>query len=309
MPSPMMPTTASTLLIIATLLQIATLAYAVLRLRSGQTTGARAAWLALSSMALLLLIRGGAIASGVAAALPGGLGVGVAAETVALILSSKLLLGLGLLDREARRAAQAAAQQRAFLRDVLRAVTGGKLAFASAPGEMPAPPLDVAPLALVPSSLGTLRRNLAEAADACGLTETRRCDLVLAAGEAAMNAVVHGGGGSAKIVVDRFEGTVRVWVEDRGAGIDLSRLPRAALEPGYSSAGTLGQGFPMILQAADRVSLSTGAAGTTVVIEVRREDVAEDSTPAAAVPTEAGPVVTGTFGRWTNAAVGLREAV
>jgi len=39
---------------------------------------------------------------------------------------------------------------------------------------------------------------------------------------------------------------------------------------GYSSAGTLGHGFKMILTFGDRIYVLTGSSGTTVVIEQYR---------------------------------------
>jgi anti-sigma regulatory factor (Ser/Thr protein kinase) len=86
-----------------------------------------------------------------------------------------------------------------------------------------------------------------------------------------MNAVVHGGGGTATLFGDVEAGRVQVWVEDAGKGIDLGLLPRATLERGFSSAGTLGQGFWMMIQTCDRLFLLTGPQGTTLVLEQGRE--------------------------------------
>jgi hypothetical protein len=48
-------------------------------------------------------------------------------------------------------------------------------------------------------------------------------------------------------------------------------LHRATLERGFTTAGTMGHGFWLMLKTVDRVWLLTGAAGTTVVIEQDRE--------------------------------------
>jgi len=85
-----------------------------------------------------------------------------------------------------------------------------------------------------------------------------------------MNAVQHGGGGTAILFGDTEGGRVQVWIEDQGEGIDLGLLPRATLERGFSSAGTLGQGFWMMIQTCDRIYLLTGTAGTTIVLEQER---------------------------------------
>lgn len=84
-----------------------------------------------------------------------------------------------------------------------------------------------------------------------------------------MNAVVHGGGGKAKVCASN-DGVLQVWISDRGPGISLEKIPRATLERGFSTSGTLGHGFWLILNTTDRVFLHTGDSGTTVVIEQYR---------------------------------------
>ena len=88
-----------------------------------------------------------------------------------------------------------------------------------------------------------------------------------------MNAVVHAGGGVGRVYVDRSRGVVQVWVRDEGKGIAFERLHRATLEKGYTTAGTLGHGFPLLIRCADRVWLFTSPSGTAVVVEM-------DLTPA-----------------------------
>jgi hypothetical protein len=52
----------------------------------------------------------------------------------------------------------------------------------------------------------------------------------------------------------------------------MSRLPRATLERGFTTApGNFGHGFWFMLQTVDRVWLLTGPAGTTVVLEQNKE--------------------------------------
>ncbi len=84
-----------------------------------------------------------------------------------------------------------------------------------------------------------------------------------------MNAVVHSAKGVGHVFTHE-RGTVQVWVEDEGKGIAVGDLPNATLRRGYSTAGTMGHGFKMILSAVDRVHLLTGGTGTTVVIEQDR---------------------------------------
>ena len=84
-----------------------------------------------------------------------------------------------------------------------------------------------------------------------------------------MNAVVHGRGGTGEIC-SNAQGTVQVWVTDTGQGISMEHLPRATLERGYTTAGTLGHGFWLMLNTVDRVWLLTGPSGTTIVLEQDR---------------------------------------
>ena len=49
---------------------------------------------------------------------------------------------------------------------------------------------------------------------------------------------------------------LQVWITDRGAGIQMAELPRVTLEKGYSTKGSLGHGFWMMLRSADSVHLT-----------------------------------------------------
>ena len=88
---------------------------------------------------------------------------------------------------------------------------------------------------------------------------------VVAYGEAATNAIKHGGGGHYYIY--RKEHAVQVSVEDEGPGIDFRTLPRATLLPGFSTQASLGMGFTIMLDLADRVLLTTRPGRTEVVLE------------------------------------------
>ncbi|MDQ2799052.1 MAG: ATP-binding protein, partial [Armatimonadota bacterium] len=98
-----------------------------------------------------------------------------------------------------------------------------------------------------------------------------------AVGEAAMNAVVHGGGGEAVVRAD--DDTIQVWITDQGEGIHLAELPRVTLELGYSTKDSLGHGFWLMLRAADSVHLLTGNGGTTLVLILHRQSPASLSFP------------------------------
>ena len=53
---------------------------------------------------------------------------------------------------------------------------------------------------------------------------------------------------------------------DCGHGIDSLILPKAVLRRGFSTKPSLGFGYTIMLEVADRVLLCTGTSGTTVVL-------------------------------------------
>ncbi len=167
------------------------------------------------------------------------------------------------------------ARRKAFVRDVLASVTEGRLRFCDRPDQLPLPleQLGDAISLTEPEGSRTLRKRVREAAAACQMPETRTDDLCIAAGEAGMNALVHGQHGQGRVCLNAA-GTVQVWITDEGQGIAIENLPRATLERGWSSAGTAGYGFKMILSVTDRMWLLTGSAGTTVVMEQDRVPLA-----------------------------------
>jgi anti-sigma regulatory factor (Ser/Thr protein kinase) len=164
-------------------------------------------------------------------------------------------------------------QQRQFLRDVLASVTEGRLRFCELAEDLPVrPDSPVFQVELTAERLRELRHTIAAVMAQHEYTVSEIEDTQIAAHEAAMNAWVHGQRGRASLyLVRENESTaMQVWIEDNGKGIAMETLPRATLEAGFSSAGTLGQGFKMMLRTADTVWMRTNANGTTVVIEKKR---------------------------------------
>lgn len=154
----------------------------------------------------------------------------------------------------------------ATLRDVLSAATEGKLTLCLSPDDLPVRPLTSGdPVTLSLASLRGFRHALRSVAAATGMDAVRVDDFENAVGEAAMNAVVHCGQGWGEMAV--IGDTVQVRVYDHGAGIALPDLPRALLEKGFSSKGTMGQGLKIIWQTSDRMFLYSTRAGTTLVLE------------------------------------------
>ncbi len=183
----------------------------------------------------------------------------VAERTEALALANNALTEL-------------AGWQRGFLRDALASVTEGKLRLCDSPADLPPHGASFFgyPIFLtMKSGLSDLRCQALEAADLCNFAPERAQDLVTAVNEAGMNAIVHGGGGFARISFSP-EGIIQVRVTDEGKGITMENLPRATLSRGFTTAGTLGHGLKMILQTADRLWLLTGPTGTVVALEQDR---------------------------------------
>ena len=110
--------------------------------------------------------------------------------------------------------------------------------------------------------LPDIRHRVEEAAVASGMEEARIAGFVLVTGEAATNALKHAGGGT--VSLHRLPDALMLVFSDRGPGIAAMSLPDIALREGYSTAGTLGMGYKVMLRVADRVYLATDPEGTTV---------------------------------------------
>jgi len=161
-------------------------------------------------------------------------------------------------------------QRRVFNRDVLLAVTGGKLRLVEH-DEMPPPDLVSDPPALTqplrePVDAGALRHTLIGLGQEAGMDAERIGDLCTATTEAATNAIKHGNGGLATVWADRDAVTVQI--EDRGTGIAPAHLARATLEQGFSTRVSLGMGFHLMLQSTDALALCTDSHGTTIFLQV-----------------------------------------
>jgi anti-sigma regulatory factor (Ser/Thr protein kinase) len=76
--------------------------------------------------------------------------------------------------------------------------------------------------------------------------------------------VKHGQEG--KVYAGTLEDSVWVGISDRGPGIDALILPQATLQRGFSTKPSLGLGYSIMLDIADRVLLNTGPGGTTVIL-------------------------------------------
>ncbi|MES2459599.1 MAG: PAS domain-containing protein [Armatimonadota bacterium] len=165
---------------------------------------------------------------------------------------------------------EASVRQRRFLREMLAGFTEGRLRLCFEREDLPAslPPLSSI-TELSASSLRLFRKQLEAVAEGLHYPKERLSDLLTATHEAAMNAVRHGGGGTARIHGDRKSGTVQVWIEDHGPGIAEEMIHRA-VQQGWTTGG-FGQGFFYMQSCADRLYLfSVAGVGTTALLEVDR---------------------------------------
>jgi anti-sigma regulatory factor (Ser/Thr protein kinase) len=153
------------------------------------------------------------------------------------------------------------------LREALYRYSAGKLRLCAQSDEMPTVGIPCGDaLTLTAHTLQDLRSRIRTIAMALGYSAERIHDLTTAASEAAANAIVHGGGGEARLFVSDTNG-IQIQIRDNGQGISSDILPRATLEPGFTTAGTLGHGFWLMLHTTDCVYLMTSNEGTTVVLE------------------------------------------
>jgi serine phosphatase RsbU (regulator of sigma subunit)/anti-sigma regulatory factor (Ser/Thr protein kinase) len=169
-----------------------------------------------------------------------------------------------------------------LLADVLKIATHGKLRIVTDPQDLP-PSLShqsTQVLLDIGENVRRLRRTVRDAAEEAGLAGEFSDALEMASGEAANNSLVHAVNGVGYVSWDDG-GNVQVRIEDAGTGIPYEDIPRATLERGYTTAGTLGQGFWIILQSVKRCWISTGKKGTVVVLEQDNETSANEALPVS----------------------------
>lgn len=155
-----------------------------------------------------------------------------------------------------------------FYRRTILAATEGKLAILEKSDiERIAGPILASWHVTSPEAQSLVRHDATEIAQREGMEKGRISNFEVCIGEATTNAIKHAGGGEASL--HRQAGGLLFAITDRGPGIEALSLPDVALTRGYSTAGTLGMGYTLMIAAADRVYLATGPQGTTVGIEMK----------------------------------------
>jgi anti-sigma regulatory factor (Ser/Thr protein kinase) len=109
------------------------------------------------------------------------------------------------------------------------------------------------------------RRRLSEGARSQGMDHHQIDMMLTAVGEATSNVLKHAGGG--RLSLHRIDDTLMCVVRDHGPGIQALNLPSVALMPGYSTVGTLGMGYKLMIATSDKVYLATGQGGTTLAMQ------------------------------------------
>jgi len=115
--------------------------------------------------------------------------------------------------------------------------------------------------------VATVRDSVRLIAADSGMADDRTQEFLGCVVEAAGNAVKHTSAGKARLC--RTPESLVFVVSDSGPGIGTMSLPDVALTRGYSTVGTLGMGYKLMIKFADRVYLATDSEGTTVAIEMQ----------------------------------------
>jgi PAS domain S-box-containing protein len=172
------------------------------------------------------------------------------------------IVGVAVDITEHKRAEE---EKRSFYRETIKSVTQGKLDLV--PREEVQGFLDATEYATEiahPADVAATRTALEFFYESKGLRGETLKLFLSGVGEAMTNAIKHAGGGR----VYAGAGADCAWsaVLDAGPGIGALTLPSATLRKGSSTKLSLGMGYSIMLASSDRISLSTGPDGTTVVL-------------------------------------------
>ncbi len=156
-------------------------------------------------------------------------------------------------------------EKRKFYRETILSATDGKLCIAD-PGDLE-PFIARTQINMdinKPSDLAIIRGKISSFCTHQGIEGDRLDDFMIGVGEAITNALKHGGSGIAWAGADG--NSVWVGVADNGPGIESLILPKAILRRGFSTKPSLGLGYSIMIDVADRIILNTESHGTTVIL-------------------------------------------
>ncbi len=173
---------------------------------------------------------------------------------------------------------------REVYRDVILAVTQDKLRLILEPDELPARQehLKVSEMSITEvEDLVVSKQMLEDCLIKSGWGKSRVFDVVVSVSEAISNVLKHAGRGT--MIIYNLQDYYQVWVCDNGKGIEFSDIPKSALQKGHSSKNSLGMGFYIMMELADKLYLYTHTGGTVIVM-----DIFPEKQPTQPVICEAG---------------------
>lgn len=178
------------------------------------------------------------------------------------------------LQEHARLLQKSEAHKREFYKQTIRAATNGKLIITDRDeiDRFAGEPVREWRLSSL-EDVSKARVEATAAARQAGIDESRIYDLMACVVESSGNAAKHAASGRASLHV--LGDKLVFVVKDAGPGIGAMQLPDVALTRGYTTAGTLGMGYKVMISFADRVYLATDEQGTTVALELALSPVSE----------------------------------
>jgi len=161
-----------------------------------------------------------------------------------------------------------------FYRRLILAATDGKLVITDKDefARLDCSPMREWSVRNVPE-LSAMRDEVKSLLQTEGFQTTRLYAFIGAVVEATANAIKHANGGTARLC--QHDGALLFLISDAGPGIEALTLPNVALVRGFSTAGTLGMGYKLMINLADKVYLATDSAGTNVAIEMTTQQRSE----------------------------------
>lgn len=156
-------------------------------------------------------------------------------------------------------------EKQQFYRDTIGSVTDGKLRLVDREETTEVlRSAEVHSAITDPESVSGARGQVKDFCTGKGLSGDNLDLFLVGVGEDMTNALKHAGGG--EVAMGSAEGAVWVGVSDTGPGIPTLALPSVAFRRAYSTKASLGMGYSIMMDVADRITLSTGREGATVIL-------------------------------------------
>lgn len=169
--------------------------------------------------------------------------------------------GIDITERK-----QSEDEKRAFYRETVKNVTQGKLELVTtSEAERRTASAEIIAEISNPEGMHEIRQQLAHYLKSKGLKGDVLALFLTGVGEAMTNAIKHAQEGC--VYAGKEGNCLWVAISDKGPGIETLSLPGATLLKGFSTKISMGMGYTIMLDVSDKVLLSTGHGGTTVVLE------------------------------------------